>query len=287
VKPAAFRYLRATSIEECLQAIGEHGEDAKVLAGGQSLVPLMNLRLARPQWVVDINRIPDLDYIVVEGDVLRIGATTRHRDVAASETVARACPLLSQAAAMIGYPAIRNRGTLGGTLAHADPSAEVPCVARATDAEIVAAGRDGRRVIPAREFFTGYFETALDPTELLIESRFPVARAGEAWQFREFTRKSGDFAVAAAGVGLAVADGLVSKARIAVGGVTDRPLRATNAEERLSGRPLSDDGIAAAAELVTQLAGLEASDGGDAAELASILTGRALHAAAAELRGAS
>jgi carbon-monoxide dehydrogenase medium subunit len=283
MKPPAFRYLRATSIEQCLQAIAEHGDEAKVLAGGQSLVPLMNLRLARPQWVVDVNHVPDLDYIRVEGDVLRIGATTRHREVAASETVARACPLLSQAAAMIGYPAIRNRGTLGGSLAHADPAGELPCVACATDAEIVAVSRNGRRVIPAGEFFAGYFETALDPTELLIEARFPVARAEEAWQFREFSRKSGDFAVAASGVGLAVSDGVVTKARIAVGGVADRPRRAKDAEERLAGRPLSDEGIAAAAELVTLLAGAGAHDGPDAAELAGVLTRRALHAAAAQL----
>jgi carbon-monoxide dehydrogenase medium subunit len=247
----------------------------------------MNLRLARPEWVVDVNHIPDLDYITVEGGVLRIGATTRHREVAASEAVARACPLLSQAAATIGYPAIRNRGTVGGSLAHADPAAELPCVACATSAEIVAAGRHGRRVIPASEFFAGYFETALDPAELLVEVRFPVVRAGEAWQFREFTRKSGDFALAAAGVGLAMADGRVTKARIAVSCVADRPLRATKAEERLTGRPLSDAGIAAAAELVAQLAGPEAQDGQDAAELASVLTGRALQAAAAELREAS
>jgi carbon-monoxide dehydrogenase medium subunit len=187
---------------------------------------------------------------------------------------------------MIGYPAIRNRGTLGGSLAHADPSAELPCVASATDAEIVAAGPGGRRLIPARDFFAGYFETALAPTDLLIEARFPLARTGEAWQFREFARKSGDFAVAAAGVGLAVADGLVSMARIALGGMADRPLRATIAEERLVGEPLSDEGIAAAAELVAQLAGSEAQDGRDAAELASVLAGRALDAAAAELRGA-
>jgi carbon-monoxide dehydrogenase medium subunit len=286
VKPPPFRYLRATSIEECLDAIAEHGDEAKVLAGGQSLVPLMNLRLARPQWVVDVSRIPDLDYIRIEGDTLRIGAMTRHRELEVSDAVAGACPLLSQAAAMIGYPAIRNRGTLGGSLAHADPAAELPCVACATDAEIVAASRAGRRVIPAREFFEGYFETALDPAELLIEARFPVARTGQAWQFREFTRKSGDFAVAAAAVGLASADGLVTEARIAIGGVADRPLRATKAEERLAGQPPSDGGIAAAAELVAPLAGSEGQDGRDTAELATVLAARALRAAAAELRGA-
>ncbi len=284
MKPPAFRYLRPTSIEECLRTMAEHGDEAKILAGGQSLVPLMNLRLARPEWVVDVNRIPDLDYIRVDDGVLRIGATTRHRDVATSEVVARACPLVSQAAAMIGYPAIRNRGTVGGSLAHADPTAELPCAACATEAEIVAVGREGHRVIPANAFFVGHFETALDPAELLVEARFPLVRTGEAWQFREFTRKTGDFALAAAGVGVAVAEGLVTRARIAVGGVADRPLRATAAEERLTGQSLDDEGIAGAAELVAQLAGSAAQDNSEAAELASVLTGRALRAAAAELR---
>jgi len=286
VKPPAFRYLRATSVDECLAAMSEHGDDAKILAGGQSLVPLMNLRLARPSWVVDVNHVPGLDYIEVEGDVLRVGAMTRHRDLAASDVVARACPLLAQAAAMIGYPAIRNRGTIGGSLAHADPAAELPCVACATDAEIVVAGRDGERIIFADEFFTGYFETALAPAELLVEVRFPTTRAGESWQFREFTRKSGDFAVAAAGVGLALADGLVTRARIALGGVADRPVRATAAEERLAGGPLEGPDIAAAAALVADVADSGSQDA-DAVELASVLTRRALEAAAAELRGAS
>jgi CO/xanthine dehydrogenase FAD-binding subunit len=267
--------------------MAEHGDDAKILAGGQSLVPLMNLRLARPEWVVDVNHIPDLDYIALEDGVLRIGATTRHRTLAASETVARACPLLSQAAAMIGYPAIRNRGTLGGSLAHADPAAELPCVTCATDAEIVAAGRAGRRTIPAQGFFAGYFETALDPAELIVEVRFPVSGTDEAWEFREFTRKSGDFALAAAGVGVAVADGVVRRARIALGGVADRPLRATDAEDSLVGQPLSEEGIASAAKQVAEQKSSDGDDGGDRAELASVLARRALQAAAAKLGRAS
>jgi CO/xanthine dehydrogenase FAD-binding subunit len=287
MKPAPFTYVRAASIEDCLAVIGEHGDDAKILAGGQSLVPLMNLRLARPEWVVDVNQIAELSYIRLEEGMLRIGATTRHREVAASELVARTCPLLSQATALVGHPAIRNRGTLGGSIAHADPAAEIPLAACATDAEIVAVGRGGRRTILAGDFFAGYFETALDPGELLVEVRFPVALTGEAWQLREFTRKSGDFAVAAAAVGLAVADGLVTRARIAISGLADRPLRARKAEERLAGEPLSDEDIAAAAELVAQLADSEARDERDAAELAGVLAGRALHAAAGELRGAS
>lgn len=287
MKPPPFTYVRASTVEECLETMAEHGDEAKILAGGQSLVPLMNLRLARPGWVVDINRVSGLDHITIEGETLRIGAMARHRDVARSDAVARACPLLAQAAAMIGHPAIRNRGTIGGSLAHADPAAELPCVVCATDAEIVAAGREGRRAIPAGEFFAGYFETALYPSELLIEVRIPIAAPGEAWQFREFTRKSGDFAVAAAAVGLTAADGRVSRARIALGGMADRPLRATEAEELLADQPLEAADLAGAAALVAELGGSELRDRSDAGQLASVLVRRALDGAIAELKEAN
>lgn len=286
MKPSAFRYVRAASIDECVSLIAEHGDEAKILAGGQSLVPLMNFRLARPAWLVDVNHIPELSYVSLEGDVLRIGATTRHRELATSETVAQACPLLSQAASMIGYPAIRNRGTLGGSIVHADPAAEIPCVACATDAELVAVGPGGRRTIPARNFFAGYFTTELGPSELLVEVRFPAAAPGEAWEFREFTRKSGDFALAAAGVGIALADGVLTKARIAIGGVADRPARAGEAEASLTGAELGEAPIERAAALVQQQLAAEAGEHADRAELAGVLAGRALRAAAARLEEA-
>jgi carbon-monoxide dehydrogenase medium subunit len=286
MKPSAFRYVRAASIDECVSLIAEHGEEAKVLAGGQSLVPLMNLRLARPAWLVDVNHIPELSYVSLEGEVLRIGATTRHRELASSETVARACPLLAQAASMIGYPAIRNRGTLGGSIVHADPAAEIPCVVCATDAELVAVGPGGRRTIAARDFFVGYFTTELGPSELLVEVRFPAAGPGEAWEFREFTRKSGDFALAAAAVGVAVADGVTTNARIAVGGLADRPVRASEAEASLIGAEPGEEQIEWAATLVQRQLAADAADHADRAELAGVLAARALRAAGARLEEA-
>jgi carbon-monoxide dehydrogenase medium subunit len=297
VKPAAFRYALARSIDECVALLAEHGEDAKVLAGGQSLVALMNLRLARPEVLVDINQVRELSHVTLEGDVLRLGATTRHREIAASDVVARACPPLSQAAAMIGYPAIRNRGTIGGSIAHADPVAEIPCVACATDAEIVAVGPGGRRTIAARDFFLGYFTTALDPSELLVEIRFPVIGPGDAWDVREFTRKSGDFAVALVAVGITVDDGAVARVRIAFGGGSDRPLRATEAEQMLAGAGLDDGQLARASAGVLAAARHAESDsarhaGSDpeessVAEVVGALAGRALHTAALRSRGAS
>jgi aerobic carbon-monoxide dehydrogenase medium subunit len=278
VKPAPFRYARARSIDECVALLAEHGDEAKVLAGGQSLVPLMNLRLARPEVLVDVNQIRELSHVTLDGDVLRIGAMTRHRDVAASDVVARACPPLWQAAAMIGYPAIRNRGTVGGSVAHADPVAEIPCVACATDAEIVVVGPHGRRTIAARDFFLGYFATALDPSELLVEVRFPVAGHADAWEVREFASKSGDFAVALVAVGVTFADGAVARARIAFGGVSDRPLRAREAEEMLAGAEIGDGLVERASEGVLAAARRAGgdSDRSSVAEVVSALAGRAL-----------
>jgi carbon-monoxide dehydrogenase medium subunit len=281
VKPAPFRYARAGSIEECVSLLAEHGDEAKVLAGGQSLVPLMNLRLARPEVLVDVNQVRELSHVTLDGDVLRIGAMTRHREIAASDVVARACPPLCQAAAMVGYPAIRNRGTIGGSVAHADPVAEIPCVACATDAEIVVVGPDGRRTIAARDFFLGYFTTALDPSELLVEVRFPVAGGTDAWDVREFTRKAGDFAVALVAVGITLADGAVAGARIAFGGVSDRPLRAGEAEEMLAGAELGDGLVERASEGVLAAARRAGGDSerSSVAEVVSALAGRALRKA--------
>jgi aerobic carbon-monoxide dehydrogenase medium subunit len=247
VKPAPFRYRAPRTIDECVELLAEHGGDAKPLAGGQSLVPLMNLRLAFPEVIVDLNRVEGLDYVREEDGVLAIGAMTRHRDVAGSEAVRRRCPLLADAVALVGYPAIRNRGTLGGSIAHADPVAELPCVALTLDAELVVAGPSGRRSIAASDFFQGFLTTALEPDELLVEVRFPDS--GRA-AFREFSRKSGDFAVTAAAVDLTVTDGVVEQARIGVAGAGDRPLRAAEAEAALSGARLDAQRIAEASESV-------------------------------------
>jgi carbon-monoxide dehydrogenase medium subunit len=247
VKPAPFRYLAPRALDECVELLGEHGETAKLLAGGQSLVPLMNLRLAFPEVIIDLNHVAGLDYVRDEGGVLAIGAMTRHRDVATSAVVRRHCPLLADAVALVGYPAIRNRGTLGGSIAHADPVAELPCVALTLDAELVATGPRGRRVIAAVDFFGGFLTTALEPDEVLVEVRFP---ASGATAFREFSRKSGDFAVTAAAVDLTIVEGAVERARIGVAGAGDRPLRAAEAEGLVAGGPLDEERIGEAVERV-------------------------------------
>jgi aerobic carbon-monoxide dehydrogenase medium subunit len=249
MKPPPFEYFAPTSVDECLALLAEHGEDAKLLAGGQSLVPLMNLRLAAPEVLIDLNGVGELARIDRDNGQLVIGAMTRHRDVASSESVRQACPLLTEAAALIGYPAIRNRGTMGGSLSHADPAAELPCVTTTLDAEMVVAGPGGRRTIPARDFFAGHFTTVLEPSELLLEVRFPVHTAGSGWNFNEFSRKSGDFALVAVAVQLA-GDGGSAGLAIGVGGVGDRPWRAQAAEGLLAGGERSDELLEQTAEAV-------------------------------------
>jgi carbon-monoxide dehydrogenase medium subunit len=273
VKPSRFEYFDPTSVQECVGLLREHGEEAKLLAGGQSLVPLMNLRLAAPGVLIDLNRVDDLAYVREEGEQLVIGAMTRHREVAGSETVERACPLLAEAARLIGYPAIRNRGTLGGSLAHADVASEMPCVALTLDAELVAEGPGGRRTIPAREMFVSHFTTALAPDELLVEVRYPRRQEGDGSKFVEFSRKNGDFALAA--VAVLVRSG---HAAIGVAGVGDRPWRATDAEQRLvAGESIEDVARAAGAQAATVTDGYRA-------HVVETLTRRALNEATEGLR---
>ncbi len=237
MKPARFEYFAPTSLPEAVALLQAHGDDAKLLAGGQSLVPLMNLRLAQPSVVIDLNRVSDLAYVRAEEDGrIAIGAMTRHHEVATSPLVREHCPLLADAAARIGFPAIRHRGTLGGSLSHADPVSEMPCVALALDAELVAAGRNGDRVIVASDFFQTYFTTALEPDEVLRQIRYPAMQPGEGWGFHESVRKTGDFAIVAVAATVRMADGGVAAARIAIAGVADRPVRATGAEALLAGR---------------------------------------------------
>ncbi len=249
MKPPPFEYFSPTSVDECLTLLAEHGEDAKLLAGGQSLVPLMNLRLAAPEVLIDLNGVDELARIDRDDGELVIGAMTRHRDVASSELVREACPLLAEAAALIGYPAIRNRGTMGGSLSHADPAAELPCVTTTVDAEMVVVGPGGRRSIPARDFFAGHFTTVLEPSELLLEVRFPAHGGGPGWSFHEFSRKSGDFALVAVAVQLP-GDGASAGLAIGVGGVGDRPWRADAAEGLLAGGQRGDELLQQAADAV-------------------------------------
>jgi carbon-monoxide dehydrogenase medium subunit len=254
LKPASFAYHRATTVSEALELLAREGEDAKVIAGGQSLVPLMAFRLARPSALIDIARIPDLRYVRRDGGILRIGALTTHRDVETSSEpgVLDGYGVLPRAARFIGHYPIRTRGTFGGSIAHADPTSEWCMLALLLDAEIVATGSQGSRIIAAGEFFEGLFTTALRPDELVTEVRFPGPAPRAA--IHEFARRQGDFAIVAAAAAVEIGDGRLRSARIALGGVGDRPVRATEAEALLEGAPpreetFAEAGRAAAAPL--------------------------------------
>jgi carbon-monoxide dehydrogenase medium subunit len=277
VKPSRFEYFAPGTVDECVALLAEHGEDAKLLAGGQSLVPLMNLRLAAPEVLIDLNGVAELERVSEDGDRLVVGAMTRHRDVAASPAVRAACPLLARAAGLIGYPAIRNRGTIGGSIVHADPASEMPCVALTLDAELVAIGPGGRRTIAARDFFVTHFTTSLEPDELLVEIRYPRLVDGDGWEFAEFSRKNGDFAVAAVAVEVRRRDGRIEQVRVGVAGVGERPWRATAAEERLAGAELTPELIERAAQQAGEQAAAEAD--GYRGHVVATLTRRALEGA--------
>jgi carbon-monoxide dehydrogenase medium subunit len=226
MKASAFSYARATSLANALELIGAHGEKAKVLSGGQSLMPAMNLRLISPELIVDINDLSELRGIAVRGDILSIGALTRHVELQRSPEVAAHAALLTQAVAHVAHPAIRNRGTLGGSLAHADPASELPACMVALNATIVVRGPNGERRFAAVDFFKGIYETALSPQELLVSIEVPIARKNAVHFFDEFARRHGDYAIA----GLA-AQGIVERdtftdLRMALFAIGDRPVLA-------------------------------------------------------------
>ncbi|ABG04821.1 molybdopterin dehydrogenase, FAD-binding protein [Rubrobacter xylanophilus DSM 9941] len=235
MKPTAFEFRRASTVEEAVEQLVELGDDAKLLAGGQSLIAMMNFRLVRPSALVDINGISDLQYLEPDGEGLKIGALTPHRWVELMEDpdILEGFSVLKRAARWVGHYPIRTRGTFGGSIAHADPSAEWCMLALLLDAEIVAVGPAGERVIPASDFFHGFFMTDLQPDEMLLEVRFPRPTAHAALQ--EFSRRAGDFAIVAAAVALDIRDGACDSARVVLGGVADVPLRIEQAEKVLEG----------------------------------------------------
>lgn len=283
MKPAPFEYFAPTSIEEALGVLAQHADEAKALAGGQSLVPLMNFRLARPGILVDLNRISELQYIREHDGGLAIGAMTRQRVAERSALIRERCPLLAEALPLVGHPAIRNRGTVGGSIAHADPAAELPAVAVALDAELVVRGPAGERVVRPDEFFLTYLTTTLEPAELLVEVRFPAWPAGAGWAFEELSRRHGDFAIVGVATVLQVDHARrVTDARLAFIGAAPTPVRARAAEEALRGQPANEESFRAAAELVVEA--LDPSDDVHASaayrrEVAKVLARRALVAA--------
>ena len=283
MKPARFRYARPSTLAEAIALLGEAPGESKVLAGGQSLVPMLNMRLARPAVLVDINRLPELTGITAAADGgLRLGALTRHAELAASALVSERAPLLAEAARHVGHAAIRNQGTLGGSLAHADPAAELPAALLALDARVHVTGLRGDRVVRAEEFFRGLMATALAPDEILTAVEVPAS--GPGWGFVEIARRPGDFAVA----GAAVVLGRPLTLRVVGFGVGDRPMRLPGAERELAGGGL-DAEIAARAGTAAARDCDPPSDVHGSADyrrhLASVLTVRALLQAGARLAG--
>ncbi len=228
-------YEAPETVSEALELLAEHHDEASVLAGGQSLIPLLALRLARPAVLVDINGIAELSGVSTADGRMAIGAMTRECVAEESTTVADTVPLLAAALPLIGHEAIRSRGTIGGSLAHADPAAELPAVALALDAEFVVRSKSGERIIPAAEWFEGYLTTSRRPDELLVEVRFPTAGPGTGISFQEVARRHGDFAIVGLAASLTLSDGAISNARLAFAGISDVPVRAAEAENLLVG----------------------------------------------------
>jgi carbon-monoxide dehydrogenase medium subunit len=279
--PAAFDYVRAGSVDEAVRVLGERGEDAKVLAGGQSLIPLLRLRLSYPEVVVDVGRVEEMHGVREDGEHLVIGAMTTHAEVIDSDLVRTHCGLLSEATETVADPAVRNRGTFGGSLAHADPAGDLPAVALALDAEFVIAGSGGRRTVPAQGFFVDYLQTAVGADEVLVEVRLPKLGAGWGHRYEKFHRVAQSWAIVGVAAVVHRSNGSIDQARIGLTNMGPTPLRASAVEQALSGADVS--GIGAAAEHAADDTS-PASDLGGAADyrqhLARVLTRRAVSAAA-------
>ncbi|MGX7679289.1 FAD binding domain-containing protein [Jatrophihabitans sp. DSM 45814] len=268
--PAQFDYVRAESAAHTIELLSEHGEDAKLIAGGHSLLPMMKLRLAYPTVLLDVARIAELSYIRLEGSEVAIGALTRHGVLAASQVLHQEVPLLSRVASLVGDPQVRHRGTLGGSLAHADPAADLPTAITVLEATLILQGPGGKRAVPASDFFLGYFETALGPDEMIVEVR--VERTGDSpWDYQKFTRRANDWAIVAAAT---------VRGRVALANMGSVPIRALATEQALA----AGADLSAAAELAADetapVVDMHANEE-YRRHLARLLTRRALQHAAA------
>ncbi len=283
MKPPVFDYYDPLTLEEAWDLLDRYGGEAKVLAGGQSLMPLLNMRLARPAALVDLNRIPGLGSVQVEDGVLRIGAMARQHDVEVDPRVRESLPLLVEALRLVGHVQIRTRGTIGGSLAHADPAAELPAVLACLEGEVVATSRRGTRTIPARDLFVTYLTTSLEPTEILTDVRFPLPPPGTGWAFHELARRHGDYALAGVAATVRFADdGSIADLRLAFTGCGPVPVRALDVERGVRGARPSEDlwediGNRAASALEPD-SDLHAS-GAYRKRVAAVLASRALRAA--------
>jgi carbon-monoxide dehydrogenase medium subunit len=273
MKPPRFQYAAPRLLDEALTLLNQYGDEAKILAGGQSLVPLLNMRLAGPSYIVDINHISELHYIEPEDGYLSIGAAVRQRQVERSALVKEQFPLLVEVVEHIGHMQIRNRGTVVGSIAHADPAAELPALLTCLDGEVLVQSANGERVIKAEEFFTGYLSTALEPGEMLTEVRFPWIPPQAGWAFMEFTRRSGDYALVGATAILTPAlDGRCMVAHIAYLGIAGSPIRARAVEEILIGSTLDDATLDSAAEIARTVVSEDMSDVHATTEYRRVLT---------------
>jgi aerobic carbon-monoxide dehydrogenase medium subunit len=283
MKPPPFEYLRPTDVEGVLAALTQDSDETKILAGGQSLVPMMNLRIVAPKRLVDINRVPGLDRIGIDGDWFVIGALARHSDVLASPAVRQHAPLVVAAYRHVAHRPIRNRGTIGGNLAHADPASELPAVMLALDAEIVLRSRNGERQVPAESFFLGTFETAARADELLTAIRIPLASGNRRWGFEEMSQRQGDYALVAVAATFDLDSGRCAHPRLAYAGVGDSAMRIPAAEDALDGATPDEAAFEAIAAKAAEAVNPPEDVHADAAyrrDLVRSLTRRALTAAA-------
>ncbi len=289
MKPPPFEYHAPESVSEALALLGRLGDDAKVLAGGQSLLPLLNLRLARPAHLVDINGLAEIGHIDASNGGLRIGAMVRQRAAERSSLVHERNPLLAEALPLIGHPQIRNRGTIGGSLAHADPASELPAVAVVLEADLVVRSARGERVLKPEQFFQTFLTTTIEPDELLVEIRLPAWPSNAGWSYQEISRRHGDFALVgvACVLRLNASDG-IAEARLAYTGAGGAPIRARDAERALAGQPATPDTYTAAAEQAAQALDPQSDVHAPAAyrtHVAKVLTRRALSEAAQRAKG--
>ena len=280
--PAAFDYVAPSTVDDAVRALSEAGEDAKVIAGGQSLLPVLRMRLAAPSKLIDLGRVAALRGVREEGDFLVIGSMTTHYDVQHDPLIRDHATLLALATDMVGDPQIRHRGTFGGSLAHADPAADLPAVALALDAEMVVRGMDGTRTVPAAEFFTDFFTTALRPTEILVEVRVPKMTGWSA-HYEKFNRVAQAWAIVAVAAAVRVSDGAIAEARVGLTNMASVPVRATAVEQALVGQPATAESIRAAAAHAAEGTSPPSDGNADTAyrqHLAQVLTSRAVAAAA-------
>jgi len=283
LKPAKFAYHAANSLAEALSLLKRYAGEARVLAGGQSLIPMMNFRIATPSAIIDLNRVPDLAYIRRDNDIVRIGAMTRQRKIEFSGVIAETLPLLRDAVKLVGHLPTRSRGTIGGSLAHADPAAELPMMLHVLEGEVVARGPAGERIIQAGEFFRSPLATALTSEEILIEVRFPVMPGNAGYAVEEFARRHGDFAICAVAAVLVREGERCVKARLATSGTGPVPLRLKAAEAVLEQKGLGNAAIREAAEAAARAVEPMSDQNGSAEfrrHLTRVLTGRALRRAA-------